>query len=170
MYTRILYYTLSFEYLIILYTHRSTCSDPKWNPIFTYIILMYIIILNGFKGCPFFFPFYIYCPKYHSLSLSECAHAHSYICKTYETNNIIVYIYPTHDGKTFQSDRVPGVIDERRPLAYYILYYVLLRSKYVTCTFYAFEWSIILYTFVFIYDFVMFTLPIRRVVPKHNKQ
>lgn len=52
-------------------------------------------------------------------------------------------------------------------LAYYILYYVLLRSKYVTwCTFYAFEWSIILYPCVFIYDFVMFTLPC--VVTKHT--
>lgn len=43
---------------------------------------------------------------------------------------ILLCIYPTRDGKIFQSDRVSGVIDALKPLTYYILYYVLLKCRY----------------------------------------
>jgi len=56
-----------------------------------------------------FCPFYIYSTKYHSLPVSVHTNIHIYV--RHMKLIILFCIYPTRDGKTFQSDRVPGVID-----------------------------------------------------------
>lgn len=63
------------------------------------------------------------------------------------------------DGKTFQSNRVSGVIDASKPLEYY--YYVLLTSIDMLRVLYIRLSGQLLYACVFIYDFIMFTLSVR---------
>jgi len=63
------------------------------------------------------------------------------------------------DGKTFQSNRVSGVIDTRKPLEYY--YYVLLTSIDMLRVPTIRLSGQLLYACVFIYDFIMFTLSVR---------